>query len=267
MKIYRAIFKYNNGESCEYEEWYETASLWYTSKELAEKHLPKLEEFKDYLWNSMSESYYRFNSGDPHIEEVELHDSLQDFKIVSEINGIEFMGFDYIPYDGKCEITRCEFQDTGSSWWVFITIDDKIIYRIRFENYFDNKFKIEKESNEYFKYDKDSKLKLDSIVDKLANAILPYYLAFRESDKKYMDLMDTIKGEDRENAWITMWENHLKSIIDVVGKFNMSLTPYCNDRYSKFYPDIFKNHGTNERRFNLIKMAEEFVEIGSKNNK
>ena len=267
MKIYRAIFKYNNGESCEYEEWYETASPWYTSKELAEKHLPKLEEFKDYLWNLMSESYYRFNSGDPHIEEVELHDSLQDFKIVSEINDIEFKGFDYIPYDGKCEITRCEFQDIGSSWTIFVTIDDKIIYRIRFEYYFDNKFKIEKESNEYFKYDKDSKLKLDSIVDKLANTISPYYCAFRTSNKKYMDLLDTVEGEDRENVWIDMWEDHLKTVIEVVSKFNISLTDYCSKRYSSFYPDIFRNHNTNPRIDNLLKLAEEFVNIGSKNNK
>lgn len=266
MKIYRAIFKYNNGESCEYEEWYETASPWYTSKELAEKHLPKLEEFKDYLWNLMNEDYYRFNSGDPHIEEVELHDSLQDFKIVSEINDTEFKGFDYIPYDDKCEITSCKFQDLGTSWWVFITIDNNIRYRIRFDAYY-KEFKIEKDSKEYFKYDKESKNKLDSVVDKLANFISPYYCEFRTSNKKYMDLLDTAEGEDRENAWIDMWENHLKSITEVVREFNIGLTAYCIERYSSFYPDIFRNHNTNPRIDNLLKLAEEFVNIGSKNNK
>ena len=36
MKIYRAIFHYNNADTCEWENWYYKASVWYNTRELAE---------------------------------------------------------------------------------------------------------------------------------------------------------------------------------------------------------------------------------------
>ena len=76
MKIYRAVFSYNNGDYAEWTEWYEKSSPWYTTREEAEKHLPGLNDFRDYVigyFNNIKNYYFKYV--DPKIEEVEVIDS------------------------------------------------------------------------------------------------------------------------------------------------------------------------------------------------
>lgn len=61
MKIYRAVLQYNNSDTCEWKRWYTKSSVWYNSKELAEKHLPELNKYLDHLKKYFKQNIEMFN--------------------------------------------------------------------------------------------------------------------------------------------------------------------------------------------------------------
>lgn len=82
MKIYRAVFTYNNADTCEWEDWYKLHSTWYSKKCLAEKHLHEFEKYKDYLKNDyykQREEYFLYE--EPHIETIEVKDNFVPIEI------------------------------------------------------------------------------------------------------------------------------------------------------------------------------------------
>ena len=90
MTIYRAVFRYNNGDFSEWERWYTKCSAWYSKRELAEQHLDELNKFKDWLCNTYfnDDHYYNFKYYDPRIESVEVHDDFVPFKIELNENSV-----------------------------------------------------------------------------------------------------------------------------------------------------------------------------------
>lgn len=89
MKIYRAIFWHNNADTCEWENWYHKASDWYSRRDIAEAHLNKLNQFKDYLINNYFKEYKDiFRYHDPYIEEKEVYENYNelDFNFESEVH-------------------------------------------------------------------------------------------------------------------------------------------------------------------------------------
>jgi len=267
MKIYRAKFKYNNNESCEYEEWHEQCSPWYTDKALAEKHIPFLTEFKDYLcYTIFQHQYNNFKYIEPFIEETEVYDSLQNMKLVNDIVDItddEFKGFKYISYNGKCEITKREFEHFGSNWVAYITIDNSVVYRVRFASYFDD-FKIDPISSNYFIYNKEDRDKLDNIVSKMANNIFIFYKNYKIIDKKYREILDNSNSNDekRDEAWTNMWKNELHTLIYMFTELNITFTKCGEDRYNNKFVPLFKNKGKQE----LLELTDVLLAVGDKNN-
>lgn len=82
MKIYRAVFNYNNADTCEWENWYAKRSVWYSRKELAEQHLEDLNKFKDYLKNEYFKDYQEcFKCYEPWIEEQEVNENFVPLEI------------------------------------------------------------------------------------------------------------------------------------------------------------------------------------------
>lgn len=81
MKIYRAVLRYNNADTCEWENWYTKASAWYTSKDLAEKHLPELNKYLDHLKEYFKEWIELFKYEKPFIEEQEVHSDFVEMNI------------------------------------------------------------------------------------------------------------------------------------------------------------------------------------------
>lgn len=83
MKLYRAIFWHNNGDYCEWERWYYKASVWYNSKELAEKHLEELHKYKRYLLEDVYKKAYAdgFKYREPRIEEIDVSTELVPFEL------------------------------------------------------------------------------------------------------------------------------------------------------------------------------------------
>ena len=75
MKIYRAVFQYNNGDSCEWERWYNKRSVWYSRRDLAEQHLPEFNKFKEYLLNDKNLTEYNFKYREPYIEEQNIYEN------------------------------------------------------------------------------------------------------------------------------------------------------------------------------------------------
>jgi len=82
MKIYRAIFHYNNGDYCEWEQWYKKYSPWYAYKYLAERHLAELNLFKNYVTQYFKDNKrHNFQCLDPRIEEQEVHEEYAPFSL------------------------------------------------------------------------------------------------------------------------------------------------------------------------------------------
>lgn len=81
MKIYRAVFSYNNGDTCEWERWYSKRSSWYSRRDLAEKHLQSFYEFKDFLLKDEELNRYNFRYRDPYIEEQDIQEDFVPFEL------------------------------------------------------------------------------------------------------------------------------------------------------------------------------------------
>lgn len=81
MKIYRAVLQYNNADTCEWERWYTKSSVWYTSKDLAEKNLPELNKYLDHLKEYFKQYIEMFKYRKPFIEEQEIHSEFVEMNI------------------------------------------------------------------------------------------------------------------------------------------------------------------------------------------
>lgn len=84
MKLYRAIFWHNNADYCEWERWFYKASVWYNSKELAEKHLEELHKYKQYLLEDVYKKAYAdgiFKYEEPFIDEMDINTELVPFEL------------------------------------------------------------------------------------------------------------------------------------------------------------------------------------------
>ena len=269
MKIYRAIFKYNNGESSEYLQWCEKYSPWYSSKELAAKHLPLLEKLKDYICFQTSSCNFEYM--DPYIEETEVYDCVQTL-VFDNIDEDRFNKFEYIPYEGKYEITSSEFENYMSEWVIYLTIDNNVHYLIEFTNYYRKpEFKIKKGYNRlqgydhtelYYKYDKQTKEKLDSIVNNITNELFRYYKDFAESETKYMRLLDNSKTDNESHIiWVDMCKDKLIILIHIAEKFNLSMAKDYKNTYNNIDMDVFEKSND----FELLKLANEFLSITNEN--
>jgi hypothetical protein len=81
MKIYRAVLEYNNAYTCEWERWYTKVSVWYTTRDLAEKHLSELNKYLDHLKVYFKEYIGMFKYNKPFIEEREVHSEYVEMNI------------------------------------------------------------------------------------------------------------------------------------------------------------------------------------------
>lgn len=176
MKIYRAVISYNNGDYNEWERTYEGASQWYTSRELAEKHLPYLQEFKDFLRDKNVEEYW-FRVGDPHIEEMEVSNK---FVPLTLWYGEEkFQGFNYIPYTGSMGITSQELLGditTTDSWTISVCVGQEE-FIVDFPYYNKEQYTIEKntqENSNFYKYCPEVRNQMMGICKEYAESILSY---------------------------------------------------------------------------------------------
>ena len=87
MEIYRAVLKYNNADICEWERWYERCSVWYSKRELAEQHLPLLNDYLNHLKNNVFTTYREdFEYKGPFIETKIINNEFvpMDIKFDSE---------------------------------------------------------------------------------------------------------------------------------------------------------------------------------------
>lgn len=82
MEIYRAVLKYNNADTCEWEDWYTRASVWYSSRDLAEQHLPLLNDYLKHLKeNVFNERIDIFHYREPYIETATVNKELVPMNI------------------------------------------------------------------------------------------------------------------------------------------------------------------------------------------
>ena len=173
----------------------------------------------------------------------------------------EFKGFKYISYNGKCEITKCEFEHFGSSWIVYITIDNSVEYYVRFESDFDD-FKIVPTSSNYFKYNKDDRDRLDNIVSKTANNIFSFYKNYKIIDKQCLEILSNSDSEKLDEALTNMWKNELHTLIHMFTELNITFTKRGKDRYINKFVPYFKRKEKHE----LLELTDVLLAIGDKDN-
>ena len=196
MKLYRAVFSYNNGDYDEWEDWSKEVSPWYEDRTLAEQHLPQLQQFKEYL------VYYHrncdcFRYEEPKVEEIE---SVNVFKPLNiKFKGEEFKGFSYIPYNGNYTITRRVLHYLGSSLdeWVFIIQIDGESFSIYFGINEDREatFSVFKdtEDTKFYNYNPEVREGFFKKCREVANTIFPFFKKLAEDDKVFPDNWDTIR--------------------------------------------------------------------------
>ena len=91
MKIYRAVLRFNNAETCEWEHWYTRTSVWYGKRKLAETHLEELNKYLEHLkTNVFAKDIDLFRYDKPFIEVGEIHDEVvpMDVKFNNEFYDI-----------------------------------------------------------------------------------------------------------------------------------------------------------------------------------
>ena len=73
IKVYRAVLQYNNADTCEWENWYTRASVWYVDRRNAKKNLPELEGYLQHLKDNVFTDWPElFKFKGPYIEEMEI---------------------------------------------------------------------------------------------------------------------------------------------------------------------------------------------------
>lgn len=89
MTIYRAIIRYNNADTCEWERWHYKCSPWYSKRELAEQHLDELKKFSHWLRCEYFKQYRDFlRCGKPYVEEATVNDEFVPFEIKLNENSV-----------------------------------------------------------------------------------------------------------------------------------------------------------------------------------
>lgn len=196
MKLYRAVFSYNNGDYDEWEEWFKEVSPWYEDRTLAEQHLPQLQQFKEYLIY-YHRNCYSFDYKEPKVEEIE---SINVFKPLNiKFKGEEFKGFSYIPYKGSYTITKRTLSSLGRTldeWRFIIEIEGE-----RFSIYFninDNREAIfsvfkETEDSKFYNYNPEVREGFFKKCREVANTVFPFFKKLAEDDKVFPDNWDAIR--------------------------------------------------------------------------
>lgn len=191
MKIYRALIKFNNGDYDEWERWYTEASPWYTSLELAEKHIEKLKQFRDYFLNKhVADTGYECLV--PEIEEHEVATEFvpMTFEKYADVYCDEFKPLEYIHYDGEYNITDVRLHiSCYTSWYIWINIDGKETFGLDFNR--DGNYQIECAAcndSKFYQYVESDKNKLLEVVIRMGNSIMAIYNDFRSKyDKLYAE--------------------------------------------------------------------------------
>ena len=206
MKIYRAVFEYNNADSCEWERWDREVSSWYSNRELAESHIPILKNFKDYLQDYYSDNCC-FRCNDPFIEEREVSEKITPLNLV-DVNNIPFTEFKYLKYDGPLEITerllKVDFPVGLSSFDLILYIGDEgFIVNVDSGNV----YKVSERSN-YYKYTQE-------IRDKLINICKDYYnSSIKNLYKNFKKSYESLESKTRES-----WELQRACGVEYIIKF------------------------------------------------
>lgn len=197
MKIYRAVFTYNNNDSNEWENLCTETSQWYTERSLAEQHLPLLRNFKDYLQHIYIDSSC-FCSNAPFIEEQEVSEDFVPMKL--QFRGEDFKEFSYIPYEGPRNITSQVLYVSFPAW---VYIIEAFIGDEQFDIYFslDRKegeclyqhHKATQSNSNFYRYSPEHREALLSIIKEFAESLVPY---IKESIKEYQRLDRLSEDED-----------------------------------------------------------------------
>lgn len=181
MKIYRALIKFNNGDYDEWERWYTEASPWYNSRELAEKHIEKLNQFRDYFLNKhVADMGYECLL--PEIEEQEVATEFVPitFEKYADTHCDEFKPLEYIHYNGMYDITNVRLNiSCFTSWYIWINIDGKEAFGLNF--YRDGNYQIECAAcidSKFYQYVESDRNKLLDIAVRFGNSVMVIYNDF-----------------------------------------------------------------------------------------
>lgn len=256
MKIFRAVFEFNNNDSCEWEEWYTRTSNWYFNKSLAEQHIATLEQFRDFLRDHYKDSEC-FECKEPYIEEQEVEEEFVPMQL--EFEGEEFRGFKYTPYDGPYTVSPKELSFSGlpnPSWYINVSIGNED-FTIIFSSYSDEfdtflHYKTAQENSNFYKYPTETREKLLSLVKEYAESIVPYFKKYREESEElgYWDMYE-IEDPRRNAGWeaqrvseINNIENLLKNIPLQLSKCTLFIIEdeirRMKDRYPKYKEALAK---------------------------
>lgn len=234
MRIYRAVFEYNNGDSNEWEKWFSETSPWYMEKSLALQHIPQLEKFRDYL-----RTYYvgcnHFSSKKPYIEEQDIEDTFKPMSIT--FDGIKFKEFNYVPYKGPHNIGSQTLNLTGfpkPDWNIVVSIGEEM-FDIKFSNWDIPKgnYYIDKSSQEdslFYKYHPAVREEMFNTCREYAETILPYYKKYVE-DSKALNNWDDYEIDDprRTEGWENQRISEIANIEKLLRNTHISLTEFSID--------------------------------------
>lgn len=82
MEIYRAVLKYNNADTCEWERWYTRSSVWYSNRKHAEDNLKILRHYLQHLQKKVfKEDTRTFRFCEPYIETQSVHEDFVPIEI------------------------------------------------------------------------------------------------------------------------------------------------------------------------------------------
>lgn len=228
MKIFRAVIEYNNGDTCEWEEWQTKTSKWYADKALAEKHITLLGQFRDFL-NDEYVNNSAFCCNMPYIEEQEIAEEFVPMKL--EYMGKEFKGFEYIPYEGPYSISSQELVLSSfpcPSWYIELSIGDEdfdISFSVYSEDYRYSCRKAAQEDSKFFKYTPEVREELLSIVEEYAKVISPYFKKYRE-DSEALGNWDEYDFEDsrRYDGWEAQRVSEVQNIEYLLKSTHLTLS-------------------------------------------
>ena len=202
MKIYRALIKFNNGDYDEWERWFTEASPWYTSRELAEKHIEKLKQFRDYFLNKhVADTGYECLEPEIEEQDVETEFVPMSFKKYANEYYDEFKPLEYIHYDGECNIINaCLHISCYRSWHIWINIDGKEAFELDF--YHNNNYEIKCAAcndSKFYQYVESDKNKLLGVVTRIGNSIMAIYNDFQSKyDKLFAEYQKFTKSWNEE---------------------------------------------------------------------
>lgn len=228
MKIFRAVIEYNNGDTCEWEEWYTRTSKWYADKSLAEQHIALLGQFRDFL-NDRYADNSAFCCNMPYIEEQEISEEFAPMRL--EYMGEEFKGFDYIPYNGPHSISSLELILSNfphPSWYIELSIGEEN-FEIAFSVYSKKDTfscaKATQKDSKFFKYTSEVREELLSLVEKYAESVSPYFKKYMK-DSDALDCWDEYDFKDprRYKGWEAQRVSEIHNIENMLKNTHLVLS-------------------------------------------